>query len=118
LLQHSEKIVVALRLISTSSSKPTRVFKNLRVYGDCHAAFKHFSIVRGREVEVRDANRFHHFKDGTRSCNDYWQIKSYCLQKIIEKSLKHIFVDSRLHWHLLTDLGFCGLISCVLDKIP
>ncbi|KAJ9179988.1 hypothetical protein P3X46_008297 [Hevea brasiliensis] len=72
LFQHTEKIAVAFGFISTSKSKPVRVFKNLRVCGDCHTAFKYFSIVKGREIVVRDSNRFHHFKDGKCSCNDYW----------------------------------------------
>ncbi|XP_015576524.2 pentatricopeptide repeat-containing protein At3g49170, chloroplastic [Ricinus communis] len=72
LFQHSEKIAVAFGFISTSKSKPIRVFKNLRVCGDCHTAFKYFSVVKGREIVVRDSNRFHHFKDGKCSCNDYW----------------------------------------------
>ncbi|KAF2306022.1 hypothetical protein GH714_009469 [Hevea brasiliensis] len=50
LFQHSEKIAVAFGFISTSKSKPVRVFKNLRVCGDCHTAFKYFSIVKGREI--------------------------------------------------------------------
>lgn len=72
LFQHSEKIAVAFALISTPMSKPIRVFKNLRVCGDCHNAIKYISMVTGREIVVRDANRFHHFKDGICSCNDYW----------------------------------------------
>jgi len=72
LFQHSEKIAVAFGLISISKSKPIRVFKNLRVCGDCHAAIKFISIATSREIVVRDSNRFHHFKDGTCSCNDYW----------------------------------------------
>ncbi|KAL7254250.1 hypothetical protein ACSBR1_008615 [Camellia fascicularis] len=36
LFQHSEKIAMAFGLISTSKSKPIKVFKNLRVCGDCH----------------------------------------------------------------------------------
>jgi pentatricopeptide repeat protein len=72
LFQHSEKIAVAFGLISISKSKPIRVFKNLRVCGDCHAAIKYISMATGREIVVRDSNRFHHFKDGTCSCNDYW----------------------------------------------
>nr|KYP35399.1 hypothetical protein KK1_043566 [Cajanus cajan] len=72
LFQHSEKIAVAFALISTLKSKPIRVFKNLRVCGDCHTAIKYISIVTGREIVVRDANRFHHIKDGKCSCNDYW----------------------------------------------
>ncbi|KAK7809480.1 pentatricopeptide repeat-containing protein [Quercus suber] len=72
LFQHSEKIAVALCLISIPKPKPTRVFKNLRVCGDCHTAIKYTSMARGREIVVRDSNRFHHFKKGTCSCNDYW----------------------------------------------
>ena len=72
LFQHSEKLAVAFALISTPNPKPIRVFKNLRVCGDCHTAIKYISMVTGREIVVRDANRFHHMKDGTCSCNDYW----------------------------------------------
>ncbi|XP_061351207.1 pentatricopeptide repeat-containing protein At3g49170, chloroplastic [Gastrolobium bilobum] len=72
LFQHSEKIAVAFALISTPKPKTVRVFKNLRVCGDCHMAIKYISMVTGREIVVRDANRFHHIKDGTCSCNDYW----------------------------------------------
>ncbi|KAL9298443.1 hypothetical protein ACSQ67_024339 [Phaseolus vulgaris] len=72
LFQHSEKIAVAFALISTPKPKPIRVFKNLRVCGDCHTAMKYISIVSGREIVVRDAYRFHHMKDGKCSCNDYW----------------------------------------------
>ncbi|XP_050225897.1 pentatricopeptide repeat-containing protein At3g49170, chloroplastic [Mercurialis annua] len=72
LIQHSEKIAVAFGFISASDTKPIRVFKNLRVCGDCHTAFKYFSVVKGREIVVRDSNRFHHFKNGKCSCNDYW----------------------------------------------
>lgn len=72
LLQHSEKLAVAYGLISTSHPKPVRVFKNLRVCGDCHTAIKYISMATGREIIVRDSNRFHHIKDGSCSCNDYW----------------------------------------------
>ncbi|CBI23560.3 unnamed protein product, partial [Vitis vinifera] len=72
LFQHSEKIAVAFGLISTSQSKPIRIFKNLRVCGDCHTAIKYISMATGREIVVRDSNRFHHIKNGVCSCNDYW----------------------------------------------
>ncbi|TYI52935.1 hypothetical protein E1A91_D12G283700v1 [Gossypium mustelinum] len=70
--QHSEKIAVAFGLITTSRPKPIRVFKNLRVCGDCHTAIKYISMATGREIVLRDSNRFHHIKNGTCSCNDYW----------------------------------------------
>ncbi|KAK9147281.1 hypothetical protein Scep_006038 [Stephania cephalantha] len=72
LFQHSEKIALAFSLITTPDSKPIRIFKNLRVCGDCHNAMKYISVSRKREIVVRDSNRFHHFKDGVCSCNDYW----------------------------------------------
>ncbi|XVF10040.1 hypothetical protein REPUB_Repub07fG0149500 [Reevesia pubescens] len=70
--QQSEKIAVAFGLISTSRSKPIHVFKNVRVCGDCHTAIKYISMATGREIILRDVNRFHHIKNGTCSCNDYW----------------------------------------------
>lgn len=72
LLQHSEKLALAYGLISTAKSKPIRIFKNLRVCGDCHTAMKYVSEATGREIVVRDSNRFHHIKGGRCSCNDYW----------------------------------------------
>ncbi|KAL6143677.1 hypothetical protein ACLB2K_054372 [Fragaria x ananassa] len=50
LFQHSEKLAVTFGLISTSKSKTIRVFKNLRVCGDCHTAIKYISKATGREI--------------------------------------------------------------------
>ncbi|XP_057822921.2 pentatricopeptide repeat-containing protein At1g11290, chloroplastic isoform X2 [Cryptomeria japonica] len=72
LSHHSEKLAIAYGLISTKPGIPVRVFKNLRVCGDCHNATKFISLVTKREIVLRDANRFHHFKDGVCSCGDYW----------------------------------------------
>ncbi|KAJ8631457.1 hypothetical protein MRB53_024780 [Persea americana] len=69
---HSEKLAVAFGLLKASPAKPIRVVKNLRVCRDCHAAIKLISEIYDREIIVRDRNRFHHFKDGACSCNDYW----------------------------------------------
>lgn len=72
LYYHSEKLAIAFGLITTSPMTVVRVIKNLRVCGDCHNAIKHISKVSQREIVLRDANRFHHFKDGNCSCGDYW----------------------------------------------
>eukprot|EP01018_Ginkgo_biloba_P001792 Gb_35793 [translate_table: standard] len=72
LCHHSEKLAIAFGLISTPSGTPIRIIKNLRVCGDCHTAIKFISKIVGRDIVVRDANRFHHFKDGLCSCGDYW----------------------------------------------
>ncbi|CAM6092218.1 unnamed protein product [Calypogeia fissa] len=72
LCSHSEKLAIAYGLTRIPRGEPIRVYKNLRVCSDCHAATKLISKVTGREITVRDANRFHHFKDGVCSCVDYW----------------------------------------------
>ncbi|GAB4834125.1 hypothetical protein Ancab_032388 [Ancistrocladus abbreviatus] len=69
---HSERLAIAFGLISTPPKSTLRIFKNLRVCGDCHNATKFISKITKREIIVRDSNRFHHFKDGTCSCGDYW----------------------------------------------
>ncbi|CAL0333827.1 unnamed protein product [Lupinus luteus] len=72
LYHHSEKLAVAFALIATPPGAPIRVKKNLRVCVDCHAFFKFVCKIVSREIIVRDINRFHHFKDGSCSCGDYW----------------------------------------------
>lgn len=72
LFLHSEKLALAFGLISTPEGSLLRITKNLRVCGDCHSFFKFASLVTRREVIVRDANRFHCFKEGSCSCGDYW----------------------------------------------
>ncbi|CAK8542178.1 unnamed protein product [Lathyrus sativus] len=69
---HSEKLAVAYGLLKVPDGMPIRVMKNLRVCGDCHSAIKLIAKVTGREIILRDANRFHHFKDGHCSCKDFW----------------------------------------------
>jgi pentatricopeptide repeat protein len=72
LYYHSEKLAIAFGLINTPTETPIRIFKNLRVCGDCHSATKVISKIVGREIIVRDTKRFHHFKGGQCSCGDYW----------------------------------------------
>ncbi|PKA56639.1 Putative pentatricopeptide repeat-containing protein [Apostasia shenzhenica] len=69
---HSEKLAVAFGLLGLPLGKPIRVFKNLRICGDCHNAMKVVAKVYGREIVLRDANCFHHFSGGYCSCGDYW----------------------------------------------
>jgi pentatricopeptide repeat protein len=69
---HSERLAVAFGIIATPEGAPIKVFKNLRICGDCHTAIKLISRIMQREIIVRDSYRFHHFKDGSCSCRDYW----------------------------------------------
>ncbi|PKA49371.1 Pentatricopeptide repeat-containing protein [Apostasia shenzhenica] len=72
LSRHSEKMAVAFGLINMSKGVPIRVVKNLRICRDCHSFVKVVSAIYGREITVRDNNRFHHFVQGRCSCMDYW----------------------------------------------
>ncbi|KAJ0972682.1 hypothetical protein J5N97_020641 [Dioscorea zingiberensis] len=72
LSQHSERLAIAFGLISTPQETPLQIVKNLRVCADCHTAIKMISKLERRNIVVRDSNRFHHFKDGSCSCGDYW----------------------------------------------
>lgn len=72
LCNHSERLAIAYGLISTTPGTTLRITKNLRACVNCHSATKFISKIEDREIIVRDANRFHHFKDGICSCGDYW----------------------------------------------
>ncbi|KAL5710455.1 hypothetical protein ACHQM5_021014 [Ranunculus cassubicifolius] len=69
---HSEKLAIAFGLLNTNPRTVLRVTKNLRICIDCHTSTKFISRVYDREIIIRDVNRFHHFKDGSCSCGDYW----------------------------------------------
>ncbi|MBA0848109.1 hypothetical protein Goshw_028453 [Gossypium schwendimanii] len=71
---HSEKLAIGLALChgGWDEARVIRVFKNLRICGDCHDFIKCLSKIVKVVFVVRDANRFHQFKDGLCSCRDYW----------------------------------------------
>ncbi|KAF5948104.1 hypothetical protein HYC85_014061 [Camellia sinensis] len=64
LRHHSEKLAFTFGLMSLPLCAPIRIMKNLRICGDCHSFMKLASTITGREIIVRDTNRFHHFKNG------------------------------------------------------
>uniref|UniRef100_A0A7N1A2T3 DYW domain-containing protein n=1 Tax=Kalanchoe fedtschenkoi TaxID=63787 RepID=A0A7N1A2T3_KALFE len=72
LMYHSERLALSFSLIGAKPQKTIRIFKNLRICGDCHEFMKHFSSLLSKKIIVRDVKQFHHFKDGTCSCGDYW----------------------------------------------
>jgi len=69
---HSERLALAFGLINIPKGMTIRVMKNLRMCRDCHEAFKLISDIVERDFVVRDVNRFHHFKNGSCSCRDFW----------------------------------------------
>ncbi|XP_029130251.1 pentatricopeptide repeat-containing protein At1g20230, partial [Cajanus cajan] len=72
LCSHSEKLAVAFGILNLNGQSSIRVFKNLRICGDCHNAIKYISKVVGVTIIVRDSLRFHHFRNGNCSCQDLW----------------------------------------------
>ncbi|CAL0320418.1 unnamed protein product [Lupinus luteus] len=72
LFWHSERLAVAYGLLKAVPGTIIRIVKNLRVCGDCHTVLKLISTITSREIYVRDSSRYHHFKDGSCSCNDFW----------------------------------------------
>ncbi|KAL2493530.1 Pentatricopeptide repeat-containing protein [Forsythia ovata] len=69
---HSERLAIAFGLINVDRKSHIRIVKNLRVCNDCHSVIKFLSKIYEREIIVRDNTRFHHFKNGSCSCKDYW----------------------------------------------
>ncbi|CAJ1938673.1 unnamed protein product [Sphenostylis stenocarpa] len=69
---HSEKLAMAFGILNLPPGKTVRVTKNLRVCADCHDMGKFMSKTTGRDIVLRDSNRFHHFKDGVCSCRGFW----------------------------------------------
>ncbi|CAN4077574.1 unnamed protein product [Withania somnifera] len=69
---HSEKLAIYFGLISTSSSTSLQLVQSHWICDDCHNAIKLIAMITEREIVVRDASRFHRFKNGTCSCGDYW----------------------------------------------
>nr|AYM00594.1 pentatricopeptide repeat protein [Salvia miltiorrhiza] len=69
LANHSERLAIVFGILNTPPKTCIRIYKNLRVCGDCHNVTKLISKLTEREIIVRDSNRFHHFNC---SCGDYW----------------------------------------------
>ncbi|CAA7410280.1 unnamed protein product [Spirodela intermedia] len=71
---HSEKLALVFGLMNAPDSQSCiKIMKNIRICMDCHRFIKLVSkCVSKKEIVVRDANRFHHFKDGVCTCGDYW----------------------------------------------
>ncbi|KAI9107570.1 hypothetical protein K1719_021607 [Acacia pycnantha] len=67
---HSERQAIAFGLINTAPGMPIWVTKNLYMCQSCHDTVKFISKVVRREISVRDAEQFHHFKGGICSCMD------------------------------------------------
>ncbi|PIN26521.1 hypothetical protein CDL12_00724 [Handroanthus impetiginosus] len=72
LLSHTEKMAITYGLIKTKANNPIRVIKNTRTCADCHTFAKYISLVRKRQIILKDGTHFHHFIQGACSCRDFW----------------------------------------------
>ncbi|XP_044461231.1 pentatricopeptide repeat-containing protein At2g39620 [Mangifera indica] len=72
LYNHSERLAIVFALLNTEPGSTILIVKNLRACTDCHTTIKLITKITRRQIIVRDATRFHQFKDGICSCNDYW----------------------------------------------
>lgn len=69
---HSQKLAMAFGLLSTPEDAPLRIVTNLRMSNECHAYSAAISEIFGREIVVRDRNRFHRFRRGACTCGNNW----------------------------------------------
>ena len=69
LCSHRKRLAIAYGLYKHPVENQ---FVSSRIFECALIATKCISKVTGREIVARDANRFHHFKDGVCSCGDYW----------------------------------------------
>ncbi|MED6124342.1 hypothetical protein PIB30_058118 [Stylosanthes scabra] len=67
---HSERLAIAFGLVNSAPGMPIWVTKNLYMCQSCHNTVKFISKEVRREISVRDAEQFHHFKGGICSCMD------------------------------------------------
>ncbi|XP_038697217.1 pentatricopeptide repeat-containing protein At4g14050, mitochondrial-like [Tripterygium wilfordii] len=72
LFWHSERLALAYGLLNAVPGTVIRIVKNVRVCGDCHNVLKFVSDIVKREIVVRDATRYHHFREGRCSCSEFW----------------------------------------------
>ncbi|KNA13134.1 hypothetical protein SOVF_119540 [Spinacia oleracea] len=72
LVTHTEKLAITYGLMKIRDGIPIRVIKNTRMCSDCHIAAKFISVVRNREIILKDGVRVHHFREGRCSCSDSW----------------------------------------------
>jgi hypothetical protein len=70
--KHGELSAVATRLSTLSNTVPVKVMKNQRISWESHEALKLLSEGEKRKIIIRDPSRFHHFSQGSCSCQDYW----------------------------------------------
>jgi pentatricopeptide repeat protein len=69
---YCQKLAISFGLLSTPEGAPLRIVTNLRMSRECHAYRAMISEIFGREIVVRDRDRFHRFRRGACTCGNNW----------------------------------------------
>ncbi|KAG0503328.1 hypothetical protein HPP92_003400 [Vanilla planifolia] len=72
LFYHSAKLAAIYGILIAGDSQIVRVFKNVRLCGDCHVFLKFASALTRRDIIIRDSTGFHRIRLGECSCKDCW----------------------------------------------
>ncbi|KAF3514694.1 hypothetical protein F2Q69_00001623 [Brassica cretica] len=72
LLFRSDKLAFAHSFLNTKPRGRVCVMQSMRICHDGHETCKMLTLITGRELVTRGSKRFHHFKNGVCSCQDYW----------------------------------------------
>lgn len=68
---HSEKLAIAFGLLNLPSATPIRVVKSITMCRDCHNFIRFISLLKGREIVIRDSKQLHKFLNGCCSCGGF-----------------------------------------------
>uniref|UniRef100_A0A0A0LRW6 DYW domain-containing protein n=2 Tax=Cucumis sativus TaxID=3659 RepID=A0A0A0LRW6_CUCSA len=68
---HSEKLAIAFGLLNLPTATPIRVVKSITMCRDCHNFIRFISLLKGREIVIRDSKQLHKFLNGYCSCGGY-----------------------------------------------
>lgn len=70
-IYHSEKLAVAFGLLNLPTAIPIRVVKSITMCRDCHNFIRFISLLKGREIVIRDSKQLHKFLNGYCSCGGF-----------------------------------------------
>lgn len=70
-IHHSEKLAVAFGLLNLPTAIPIRVVKSITMCRDCHNFIRFISLLKGREIIIRDSKQLHKFLNGYCSCGGF-----------------------------------------------
>ncbi|XP_038885496.1 putative pentatricopeptide repeat-containing protein At5g52630 [Benincasa hispida] len=70
-IHHSEKLAVTFGLLNLPTATTIRVVKSITMCRDCHNFIRFISLLKGREIIIRDSKQLHKFLNGYCSCGGF-----------------------------------------------